>query len=693
MFKKLLFTLAVLLCGIEAMAQCPKMIVNFDSCKFHAIGYRGYSHIYPENTLLSIEESFKRGIKYCVMDVSLTSDGHYVLFHDDQALYRTTDGQGKVTEKTLEELKTLDAGSWKGYYFKGNTIPTLEDALLIAEKYKGYLYLNTKNYDLQKLKAALDSTHTSPDRLLPYVSTIAQAQSLRKVLPNTPWVWYNGGSYPDSVGSDYFYQTCVTLGCKSFEVEGTTPTDSNWIVFKAKVHKYGGLAWIYGANENQQILVYDSMGADGVESARPWNANELICSGSTGAYPDSLTSGNWRFEYNLSGLGIGSQIRPRDYVNVPANQMPAFNTCSGFSIAKLDGQDARVMYVPQMTPDNGLLVYTNFDAEDLGTLDGTYSVIMDVLIPASSYGKYIAILQTSPANTDDADLFINQFGAVGINSVYNGAIDTGKWTRIAYSVDINAGKLKVYIDGKYVGYNTITGTRWDVLNDVQAGEKQGFLLLSDDNNETAPVYMSALQIRDYPMDSLSMTSLGKASATGIPQGNADMYNVKIDGAIADSTLMDYDRQIYYFVMQDDADLSQCKLSFDLSYGATSDRNPAEVVDLNYGVYTVKVKSQDTMRTKDWTICVHKASETGIQKVKDENSISLYPNPASQKLNILLSKEMKGEIFVTDMLGKQQLHSRINGQKEEIDISTLGAGMYMLSVQGAESISVQKFVKE
>ena len=100
-----------------------------------------------------------------------------------------------------------------------------------------------------------------------------------------------------------------------------------------------------------------------------------------------------------------------------------------------------------------------------------------------------------------------------------------------------------------------------------------------------------------------------------------------------------------------------------------------------------------MRTKEWTICVHKASETGIQKVKDENSISLYPNPACQKLNVSLSKEMKGEIVVTDMVGKQQLHSRINGQKEEIDISTLGAGMYMLSVQGAESISVQKFVKE
>ena len=385
MLNKNLFPfLGLLLVCLGVQAQCPKPIINFDSCKFHTIAYRGYSHIYPENTLLSIEEAFKRGIKYCVMDVSITKDGKYVLFHDDQAIHRTTDGQGKISDMTLEELKTLDAGSWKGYYFKGNTIPTLEEALLLAEKYKAYLYLNTKDYDANKLKAALDSTHTSPERLLPYVSSVAQAKDLHKILPNTPWVWYNLGLYPDSIGSDHFYQLCVALGCKAFEVSGPANGDSTWLVFRDKVHKAGGLAWVYGANENQQIINYYAIGADGTESDRPWEANELICPGISANYPDSLTAGNWRFRNSMKSLGIGSQLRTKNYINPPVNQVPTFNTCSGFSISKLAGEDASVMYVPQMNKSNGLFVYTNFDSEDLGALDGSYTVIMDILIPASS---------------------------------------------------------------------------------------------------------------------------------------------------------------------------------------------------------------------------------------------------------------------------------------------------------------------
>ncbi|HEC39799.1 MAG TPA: glycerophosphodiester phosphodiesterase, partial [bacterium] len=42
---------------------------------------------------------------------------------------RTTNGSGTVSELTLEEIKRLDAGSWKSSQFEGEEVPTLEEVL------------------------------------------------------------------------------------------------------------------------------------------------------------------------------------------------------------------------------------------------------------------------------------------------------------------------------------------------------------------------------------------------------------------------------------------------------------------------------------------------------------------------------------------------------------------------------------
>ncbi len=51
-----------------------------------------------------------------------------MVFHD-ATLERTTNGLGRVQEHRLDELKSLDAGSWFSRRFKDEPIPTLEEAL------------------------------------------------------------------------------------------------------------------------------------------------------------------------------------------------------------------------------------------------------------------------------------------------------------------------------------------------------------------------------------------------------------------------------------------------------------------------------------------------------------------------------------------------------------------------------------
>ena len=73
------------------------------------MAHRGDSANIPENTIQAFEDAYNAGVDCVETDVHLTKDKHFIFFHDNR-LERTTDGQGKISDFTLEELKNLDAG-------------------------------------------------------------------------------------------------------------------------------------------------------------------------------------------------------------------------------------------------------------------------------------------------------------------------------------------------------------------------------------------------------------------------------------------------------------------------------------------------------------------------------------------------------------------------------------------------------
>ena len=62
------------------------------------------------------------------LDCQLSRDGHVVVFHDER-LNRVGRSRGTVRSKTLEQLKRIDIGAWRGRNFAGERILTLEEAL------------------------------------------------------------------------------------------------------------------------------------------------------------------------------------------------------------------------------------------------------------------------------------------------------------------------------------------------------------------------------------------------------------------------------------------------------------------------------------------------------------------------------------------------------------------------------------
>ncbi len=92
------------------------------------IAHRGSPRAAPENTLASFRKAAQEGARWVEFDAALTLDSRVVVFHDDE-LDRTSDGTGLMAETSFEQVSSLDAGGWFSPAFKGEPIPTLEEAL------------------------------------------------------------------------------------------------------------------------------------------------------------------------------------------------------------------------------------------------------------------------------------------------------------------------------------------------------------------------------------------------------------------------------------------------------------------------------------------------------------------------------------------------------------------------------------
>lgn len=85
------------------------------------LAHRGFSGMYPENTLLAFQKAMDEGVDFLEIDLHLTRDRKVIVMHDE-SFERTTNGKGWVWDVDLEDAKQFDAG-------KGERIPTLPEVI------------------------------------------------------------------------------------------------------------------------------------------------------------------------------------------------------------------------------------------------------------------------------------------------------------------------------------------------------------------------------------------------------------------------------------------------------------------------------------------------------------------------------------------------------------------------------------
>ena len=134
----------LLAAGVLIMTGCQTFQAGVPEGAIDVIAHRGASAYRPENTLASFAYAAELKADWFELDCTLARDYTVIVIHDD-TLDRTTTGQGKVADRTLPELKELDAGTWYDAAYAGERLPTLEESLRLAKKKKTGLYCEIKN--------------------------------------------------------------------------------------------------------------------------------------------------------------------------------------------------------------------------------------------------------------------------------------------------------------------------------------------------------------------------------------------------------------------------------------------------------------------------------------------------------------------------------------------------------------------
>lgn len=148
------------------------------------VAHRGASHDAPENTLASEKLAWKQNADAVETDIWLTKDGKLIVSHDKMAK-RTTGVEVTVTDVTLDELRTLDAGKWKGAQFAGEKLPTLDEQIALMPPGKRiFVEIKDGPHIVPELKRCLERNKQSPKTITIISFNYESLKECRKLLPD-----------------------------------------------------------------------------------------------------------------------------------------------------------------------------------------------------------------------------------------------------------------------------------------------------------------------------------------------------------------------------------------------------------------------------------------------------------------------------------------------------------------------------
>jgi hypothetical protein len=338
--------------------------------------------------------------------------------------------------------------------------------------------------------------------------------------------------------------------------------------------RYNG-ADIEGATNASYSLAIVTQANAGAYQVKVTNAGGTVQSGTITLSVFESTAkvtGQWDFDQGDLRATVGIALAPYDDQVGGATQ---FGTTASFGIPDIGGKSANVMLVPEtVSPMTGYLLKHGAAANGGGLYVNQYTLIMDVLYPASSDARYRVFLQTSANNGNDGDFFVNGANGIGISGNYQGVISPDAWHRVAFAVDLaGPGPFPVvakFIDGVKVGEQTLSAGvdgRWS-LNTASDATAPYALLFADDDGDNALTYVNSVQFLDGRLSDAAIAALGAPASTGIPLPTAAAPSIAVSKSGA-NILISWPESASGYVLQAATSLSGASWSPAAGTSATS----------------------------------------------------------------------------------------------------------------------------
>lgn len=188
------------------------------------MAHRGYSGMYPENTMLAFQKAVEAGADGIELDVHATADGVLIVHHDER-VDRTTDGTGRICDLTLEQVRRLNAAArWDGRFGFQN-IPTFQEYCAWAAEQTVFTNIEIKTDNtfypgIEQQVWDMICSHHLQDRVMFSSFNHVTLLALRRIAPNVDvgalvledgMVRVRPGDYCKAVGFQAWHPSLASL--------------------------------------------------------------------------------------------------------------------------------------------------------------------------------------------------------------------------------------------------------------------------------------------------------------------------------------------------------------------------------------------------------------------------------------------------------------------------------------------------
>lgn len=239
------------------------------------IAHRGASLDAPENTLAAFRLAWERGADGVEGDFRLTRDGEIVCLHDETTK-RTAAGKVdlRVTSSSLEELRRLDVGGWKGVSFAGERIPTLGEVLATVPEGKLiFIEIKCGPEIVPLLKRELGATPgVGPEQVVIISFNEKVVRACRQALPRLKVSWLTGYKRRNHVGpwspsADSVMATLQQLGATGLGTKAEAAVVDRSFVSRLREGGFEFHCWTI--NDVEIARRFRDLGVDSITTDRP----------------------------------------------------------------------------------------------------------------------------------------------------------------------------------------------------------------------------------------------------------------------------------------------------------------------------------------------------------------------------------------------------------------------------------------